>query len=282
MAGWRILVLGVILSIAAARTAGADPLVSPTSVNAFINLGSSPYPDQNQITTGNAQPWYDSTQVASLFGGQPSVQQQQSFDAAVFQRVEQTFSLSGIPITLTDNPSVSAAHELSVVSNTSSLAFPGAIGTTAIGGNGFSFIDTIAQSAQTVDQFEWIVAHNVAHELMLAIGVGENYDQSGSFIDSTRANWVMMTNPSSTFSPAAAAAIRAAISPSDSDRIIQTAPQIVLPMATPEPTTWALWGLAAAAVLWRRKRARPPRRLTGPTGCVFGNRGDPAPAKWPF
>lgn len=255
MAGWRILVLGVVLSIAVAQKAGADPLVSPTAVDAFINLGSSSYPDQSQITTGNAQPWYDSTQVASLFGGQPTAQQEQSFDAAILQRVEQTFSLSGIPITLTDNPSVPAAHVLSVVSDTSSLAFPGAIGTTAIGGNGFSFIDPIAQSAQSVDQLEWIVAHNVAHELMLAFGVGENYDQTGNYIDATRANWAMMTSPNSTFSPAAAAALRAAIPPSDSDRIIQTAPQIVVPMATPEPTTWTFWGLAAAAVLWRRKRA---------------------------
>ena len=244
------------------RTARADPLVSPSSVDAFINLGSRSFPDQSEITTGNAQPWYDSTQVANLFGGQPNAQQQQSFDAAVLQGVERTFSLSGIPITLTDNPSVSADHVLSVVSNTSSLPFPNAIGTTAIGGNGFSFIDPIAQSAQSVNQLEWIVAHNIAHELMLAFGVGENYDQTGNYVDATRANWAMMTSPNSTFSPAAAAALRTAIPPSSSDQIIQTAPQMVLPMATPmatpEPATWAFWGLATAA-LWRRTRTRTHR-----------------------
>ncbi len=255
MAGWRILVLGIILSIAAVRTAGADPLISSAPVDAFINLGSSPYPDQSQITTGNAQPWFDSTAVAGLFGGPPTAQQQQSFDGTVLQRVEQTFSLSGIAVALTDNPGIPTAHVLSEVSNTSSLAFPGAIGTTAIGGNGFSFIDPMAQSAQSVDQLEWLVAHNIAHELMLAFGVGENYDQSGNYIDSTRANWAMMISPNSTFSPAAAAALRAAILPSGFDQIIQSAPQMVVPMATPEPTTWTFWGLAAAAMIWRRKRA---------------------------
>src|SRR5262245_24368303 len=124
MGGWRILVLGIVLSIAVVRTADADPLVSSPSVNAFINLGSSSSPDQSQITTGNVQPWYDSSAVSSLFGGPPSAQQQQSFDAAVMQRVEQAFNLSGVSVSLTDNPGVPAARELSLVSNASSLPFP--------------------------------------------------------------------------------------------------------------------------------------------------------------
>jgi hypothetical protein len=254
MGGWRILVLGIVLSIAAVRTAGADPLVSSPSVDAYINLGASPYPDESQITTGNAQPWYASAAVARVFGGTPTAQQQQAFDTTVLQRVQQTFGLSGIPITLTDSPGVSAAHELSVVSGTSSLAFNGAIGTTALGASGFSFIDLMAPSAQSVDQLEWLVAHNVAHELMLAFGVGEHYDQTGNYVDATQANWAMMTSPNATFSPAAAAALRAAISPSGPDQIIESAPQLIQPTATPEPTTWALWGLAAAALIWRRGR----------------------------
>src|SRR4029077_7279368 len=122
-----------------------------------------------------------------------------------------TFQLSGVPIKLTDNPNVPAAHTLSVVSNTSSLAFPGAIGTTNLGSNGFTFIDPILTPAQSVGQLEWVVAHNVSHELMLAFGVGENYDKTGNYIDAPKANWAMLDSPSSTFSPAAAQALLAQI-----------------------------------------------------------------------
>ena len=58
--------------------------------------------------------------------------------------------------------------------------------------------------AQNLDQLEWIVAHNLSHELMLAFGVGENYDHTGNYIDAPVANWAMMTSPNATFSPAAA------------------------------------------------------------------------------
>ena len=34
-----------------------------------------------------------------------------------------------------------------------------------------------------------MVAHNVCHELMLAFGVPEVYDNTGNFIDATIANW---------------------------------------------------------------------------------------------
>ena len=66
---------------------------------------------------------------------------------------------------------------------------------THMGGSGFSFIDQEAKSAQSLDQLEWIVAHNVSHELMLAFGVGENYDQTGNYIDARNANWSMMVAP---------------------------------------------------------------------------------------
>ncbi len=108
MAGWRILVLGVVLSITTASAAIADQISSSTPVDAFLNLGSSPYPEQSPITTGNAQPWYDSSQLTNFFGGQPTAQQQQSFDNAIMQDVQQSFSLSGVPLTLTDNPNVPA------------------------------------------------------------------------------------------------------------------------------------------------------------------------------
>ena len=82
---------------------------------------------------------------------------------------------------------------------------------TQVGGNGFSFIDQIAPSAQSLDQLEWIVAHNISHELMLAFGVPENYDTTGNFIDSKLANWAMMVNPNSTFSTDASQAINQAL-----------------------------------------------------------------------
>ena len=180
-------------------------------VDAFINLGYGPYPLQGSITTSNALPWYDSSQITSVFGGQPTSQQIQSFDNAILQHVQQTFSQSGVSVTLSDNPNVSASHTLSLVSNTASASLSNAIGMTQVGASGFSFIDKIAPSAQSVDQLEWIVAHNISHELMLAFGVPENYDQSGSYIDSTVANWSMMVSPNSTFSPAASAAITQAL-----------------------------------------------------------------------
>ena len=166
------------------------------------------YPDASRITTGIAQPWYDSAQVASVFGGQPTAQQQQSFDAAIIQRVEQTFSLSGITLNLTDNPNVPAPIPSAWSRRPAARPSPGAIGTTEIGGNGFSFIDPIAQYAQSVNQLEWMVAHNISHELMLAFGVGENYDTTGNYIDARNANWSMITSPTATFSAVAAAAPR--------------------------------------------------------------------------
>ena len=140
---------------------------------------AGPYPQAAAITTGGAQPWYNSSQLTSLFGGQPTAQQIQSFDNAILQRVQQTFSQSGISVALTENPNTPALHTISLVSNTGAATLPSAIGMTQVGGNGFSFIDQIAPSAHSLDQLEWIVAHNVSHELMLAFGVPENYDKIG-------------------------------------------------------------------------------------------------------
>ena len=117
------------------------------------------------------------------------------------QRVQQTFQLSNIPVTLTSDPNAPAAHTLSLVSNTTAQLLPSAIGMTYVGGNGFSFIDQQAPAANSIDQLEWIAAHNISHELMLAFGVKENYDQTGQYLDARNALWSMMTNPSATFSP---------------------------------------------------------------------------------
>jgi hypothetical protein len=220
----------------------------PTPVEAYINLGTGPYSEAAQLTTGNAQAWYNNPQVAGLFGGHPTAGQQQSFSDAVIQRVEQTFSQSGIPITLTTNPNVPAAHTLSVVSGAASLAFPGAIGTTFIGSNGFTFVDPIAKSVQSLDQLEWVVAHNVSHELMLAFGVGEHYDTSGSYIDAAKANLAMMTSPSATFSPGAATALLAAMGVASTSPTDQPGPQTLDAQTVPEPATVLIWVAAAAAL----------------------------------
>ena len=231
---------------AASAPALAPPPSSPA--DAFVNLGAGPYPEQGLITTGGAQPWYNSPQLVNLFGGPPTAQQQQSFDNAVIQRVEQTFQLAGIPLTLTSNPNVPAAHTLSIVSNTSSSTFPNAIGTTDVGGSGFTFIDPIAKSAQSVDQLAWIVAHNVSHELMLAFGVPEKYDQTGNFIDATHANWSMLTSPTATFSPGAAQALLTQMGAAATNSAYQPGAQMMGPAPVPEPATVALW-VAAMATL---------------------------------
>jgi len=246
-----------------AASAPSLPTAGPASsgpVDAFINLGNGPYPQQSTITTGNAMPWYNSSQISSLFGGQPTSQQIQSFDNTILQRVQQTFNQSGVSVTLTTNPSVPALHTISLVSNTSSASLANAIGMTQVGSNGFSFIDHIAPSAQSLDQLGWIAAHNISHELMLAFGVPENYDKTGNYVDSKMANWAMMVSPSSTFSPAAAQALAQALASQNSgDSGYQLGAQEYnpLPAAIPEPTTLALWALAAAAaVVARRTRAR--------------------------
>jgi hypothetical protein len=234
----------------------APPTAAP--VDAVINLGTGPYPQSSVIATGNPLPWYDSPRIASFFGGQPSAQQIQSFDTTILQRVQQTFNQSGVSLTLTTNPAVATLHTLSLVSNTASASLSSAIGMTQVGSNGFSFIDQIAPSAQTLNQLEWIAAHNISHELMLAFGVPEIYDKSGNFIDSTVANWSMMVNPSATFSPAAAQAIAQALALQNGggSGLGLGAQALNSSAAVPEPATWALWGLAGAAVfLTRRHRS---------------------------
>ncbi len=226
-----------------------------TAADAFINLGSGPYPLASQITTGNAQPWYSSAQASSFFGGAPTAQQTASFDNSVLERVQQTFQQSGVNVSLTTDPTVPANHTLSLVSNTTSNIIPGVIGMTQVTGSGFSFFDQEVKSAQTLDQLQWIVAHNISHELMLAFGVGENYDQSGNYIDARNANWSMMVSPSATFSPAAAQALTAALASNPTSVSGVQEAQVISGTSVPEPTTVAIWatGLLAAVVLGRKR-----------------------------
>lgn len=254
----RALALGVLITMISGTTALADPLGPAPATDAYLNLGTGPYTGSNLIASGSPQAWYNSPAVVRLFGGVPSAQQQQSFDQAVLQRVQQTFQLGGINVNITENPAVSAAHTLSLVSNASSAPFPGAIGTTELGGNGLSFIDPMAQAAGSVNQLEWIVAHNISHELMLAFGVGENYDTTGNYIDARNANMAMLLNPNATFSAGAAQAIKSQLPSSDAfTPVLEPRAQSVDLVPAPEPATVALWGFLAAAglVVARRRRA---------------------------
>jgi hypothetical protein len=162
-------------------------------------------------------------------------------------RVQQTFQLSGLNISLTSDPNVAAAHTVSLVSNTYAQTLPAAIGMTNVGGNGLSFIDQQAPAAQTIDQLEWIAAHNISHELMLALGVPENYDATGHYIDARNALWSMMIDPTSRFSPSAIAALSQALSQTpDSTNI--ALPQMIDPNAVPEPAAIAVWAISALAL----------------------------------
>ena len=244
-------------AVIAPTTTAAVPMASPAApvANANLNLATGPYVLDSTITTGNSQPWYNSSQVSSFFGGQPTSQQITAFDNTVYQRVEQTFQQSGVPINLTLNSTAAAAHTLSLVSGSTSSTTPGVIGMTQVGASGFSFIDQEAKAAQSLDQLEWIVAHNISHELMLSFGVGENYDQSGNYIDARNANWAMMVNPDATFSSAAAQALQTAlVTNSTSSSNIQGA-QLIDGQPVPEPTTVACWlvGLSAALFVHRKR-----------------------------
>jgi hypothetical protein len=245
-------------ALMASSSVAPAPAASSTSsaaYDAYINLGTGPYPNASLLTTGGSQPWYNSSAVASLYGGQPNAQQQADFTNTVLQRVQQTFQQSGVPVNLTTNPNANAAHTLSVVSNTTSTWGP-VLGLTDIGSNGFSFVDQAAKSSQNVSQLEWLVAHNVAHELMLAFGVPENYDKSGNFIDSPVANTSMMLNPNASFSQSAAQALLAANFQNNDGSIPSMGAQVVGPQPVPEPTTMALWVLAGVAVVARKSRSR--------------------------
>lgn len=242
--------------IVPAPAAAPAPAPAPAA-DAFINTGVGPYPEAALITSGGALPWYNSAQVTGLFGGPPNAQQQAAFTGAVMQDVRQTFADSGVAVSLTGDPNAHAAHTLSLVSNTVPPLLPTAIGMTDVGANGFSFIDQEAKSAQSVDQLALIVAHNVAHELMLAFGVGENYDTSGHSIDARNASLTMMLDPHARFSPAAAAALNQALAAADPAGGA-TAAQVVDAQAVPEPATAAVWvaGLLAAAAFRFRSRAQ--------------------------
>ena len=144
----------------------APPRSPPTRSS---NFGDGPYPQADLLTDGGAQPWYTSPVVTRLFGGVPDAQQRAEFTAAVLRGVEQIYHQNGLPLTVTADPNVRAAHTLSVVSNTSNPSHPDAIGIAAMGGDGFSFIDKFGGAGSIEDAEERGWSTTSSHELMHAV-----------------------------------------------------------------------------------------------------------------
>jgi hypothetical protein len=199
--------------------------------------------------------------VTKYFGGlEPNAQQQADFTNTVLAHVQQTFQLSdGLAPRITLDPSVPANHTMSVVSGASFPDNPNAIGITNVGNNGFSFLDKLSYG-KSLDELQWGLAHNIAHELMHAFGVGGHDDQTGHYLDAAVASWDMLTDPATKFSDTAIADMRSrAFGPNFGNGGVAGALQLegdmeILATPVPEPTTWLLWGLAGSVVLFKARR----------------------------
>ncbi len=155
---------------------------------------------------------------------------------------------------------------MSVVSGTTYGPNPDAIGITNMGGDGFSFIDKLSY-ANSVDELEWAVAHNVSHELMHAFGV-EHHDTTGHYLDSATTPWEVLVDPNTVFGQEAVNSLLAEDFRDRYDTGTSLAygaqnlehGTMIRPSPVPEPTTVALWGIVAAAALaGHRARSRSRR-----------------------
>lgn len=228
------------------------PKASPasSSPDAFINFGDGPYLGSGSLTRGDLRPWYESPAVQNVFGGVPDAQQQADFTRAVLEAVERTYNLSGLDPTLTLDPAAGAEHTLSVVSGASGTN-PNVIGIAEVGGDGFAFVDKL-DFATTTDQLAQAVAHAVSHELMHSFGVAGHPDQTGRFLDAATSDWSLLTDPSASFSTAAARDIL------DGGDVPSrgAAAMVLAPTVVPEPEAIAGWAIGLLVAAFHRRRAR--------------------------
>jgi hypothetical protein len=217
-------------------------------------MSDSGFRQAGTLTTGTPAPWYVSPVAIQLYGGIPDAQERLEFSSTVLERVRSAFQRSGLNVSLTSDSSVSAAHTLSVVSNTRSPANPDAVGVTDVGRDGFTFLDKLGYSS-SIDELQWAVAHNVAHELMHAFGV-ERHDDSHTAIDSAVSGWSALVSESTIFSPEAVRLLSTRNFRETPATSAYAAAQTVLnPAPVPEPGTVVAW-LAALAVATAIHRAR--------------------------
>ena len=245
----------VAVAAAPAPAAAAYQPVSNYQYDGYLNFSDGPFPGSNLLTDGNPRPWYNSPVVQNVYGGTPSPDQQADFVNTVLQRVEQTFALSGVPVTLTATPGSSAAHTMSLVSNTSYPANKDAIGITDVGNDGVSFIDKF--QTNNLDQLEWAVAHNMAHELMHTFG-GDHHDTTGTYLDGASATWDLLTNPNTVFGPDSVKELLSHDFKQRYDRGGSTSAEEleITPSPVPEPATVLLWSVVGSLVVAGRVRQR--------------------------
>ena len=267
-------------SFGAAATIAATPSIStpsmptfkastPLAYDAAINMSSGGFAEANSLTIGGAQPWYLSPAARQVFNGTPNAQQQSEFTERVVGDVQQVFDRSQVPVRLTSDPNASAAHMLSVVSGTSYGPIPEAIGITDVGKNGFNFIDKFTGFAGDENQLAMALSHNISHELMHAFGIAVHHDESGHYIDSGFASASLLTDPTATFSPSTVSDLLSRDFSADSSFDGTTiheglgaqvgglridGDQTINFQAVPEPSTIALWTVAAGCLALARAR----------------------------
>jgi hypothetical protein len=268
MTAVKTLALVLLALVLAVPATSASVMYEPSYyTDAYLNMSDGPYDEAGNLTDGNAKPWYLSPVVDKLYGGVPNAKQQLDFENTIYARVKETYALSGVPIELTNSVNDPVAHALSVVSGTYSPANSDAVGITTVGGSGFSFIDGL-KYAKSIDQLEWAVAHNVAHELMHAFGAG-HHDTTGNYLDAAVTSWETLVNPNAVFSPDAVQDLQgrnfrqyqgAYASYGGSlwggQQIAAAADGTLMAAPVPEPAVVGLWVVGGAGLVLVRRRSR--------------------------